>query len=78
MSSPNPTESRPRLMFSAEAAAELLSISRTRIFALIKAGEIHSSRIGRLRRIPADSLAAYVDQLSRVEPGAQRFGQEPV
>lgn len=58
-------------MFSVEAAAELLSISRTRVFALIKAGEIRSSRIGRLRRIPADSLAEYVDHLSRVQPGTQ-------
>lgn len=76
MSSPSPTESRPRLMFSVEGAAELLSISRTRIFALIKAGEIRSSRIGRLRRIPADSLVEYVDQLTRVQPGGQRSEQE--
>jgi excisionase family DNA binding protein len=50
-------------MFSVEAAADLLSISRTRMFLLIKRGGIKSVRVGRLRRIPADALIAYVDQL---------------
>ncbi|MGI8815429.1 MAG: excisionase family DNA-binding protein [Pseudonocardia sp.] len=63
----------PRLLLSVETAAELLSISRTRMFALIKTGEIHSIRVGRLRRIPADSLTEYVVHLSRVQSGRGRF-----
>jgi excisionase family DNA binding protein len=62
MSAPDQT---PRLVLSVEAAAELLSVSRTRIFALIKTGEMQSVRIGRLRRIPAAALAEYVRALAR-------------
>lgn len=53
----------PRIMFSVDAAAELLSISRTRMFLLLKDGAIRSARVGRLRRIPLDALIEYVDQL---------------
>ncbi|MDT7624950.1 MAG: hypothetical protein QOF99_5851 [Pseudonocardiales bacterium] len=53
----NATQPQPRLVFSVEAAAEVLSISRTRMFALIKTGEMPSIRVGRLRRIPAGALA---------------------
>jgi excisionase family DNA binding protein len=56
-------------VFSVEAAAEVLSISRTRMFSLIKAGTIRSIRVGRLRRIPAESLIEYVDQLIRTPTG---------
>jgi excisionase family DNA binding protein len=67
MSAPEQT---PRLVLSVEAAAELLSISRTRMFALIRAGNMRSIRVGRLRRIPADALAEYVDQLITAQPPA--------
>jgi excisionase family DNA binding protein len=63
-------ETTPRLVLSVEAAAELLSISRTRMFALIRAGELRSIRVGRLRRVPADALAEYVAQLIAVQPPA--------
>ena len=39
-----------RVLLTVEAAAELLSISRTMMFALIKTGEIVSVRVGRLRK----------------------------
>jgi excisionase family DNA binding protein len=41
-----------RLLLTVEAAAERLSISRTRMYALIKSGEVMSVRVGRLRRVP--------------------------
>ena len=63
-------EQPPRLVFSVEAAAELLSLSRTRMFALLKAGQVRSIRVGRLRRIPADALTEYVDQLVRAQAHA--------
>ncbi len=46
----------PRVLLSVEDAAEQLSLSRTRLYALIKAGDIESVRVGRLRRVPADAL----------------------
>ena len=53
------TSPAPRVLLSVEAAAERLSISRTRMYALIKHGEITSVRVGRLRRIPATALTEF-------------------
>lgn len=53
----------PRVLLSVEAAAEQLSLSRTRLYALIKSGDIESVRVGRLRRIPADALPQFVARL---------------
>jgi excisionase family DNA binding protein len=53
----------PRVLLTVEAAADLLSISRTMMFALIKTGEIVSVRVGRLRRIPAGALDSYARRL---------------
>jgi excisionase family DNA binding protein len=55
---------RPCVMHTVEAAAQLLSISRTRVYSLIKTGGIHSVRVGRLRRIPDDALKEFVRTLS--------------
>jgi hypothetical protein len=38
------------------------AVSRTRMFALIKAGEIDARRIGRRTVVMADSLRAYLDR----------------
>jgi excisionase family DNA binding protein len=69
-------EQAPRLVLSVETAAELLSISRTRMFALIKSGEMRSIRIGRLRRSPADALADYVAQLIVAQSPAARDSED--
>jgi excisionase family DNA binding protein len=60
--------SQPRVVLTVEAAAEVLSISRTRMFALIKTGAIQSIRIGRLRRIPSEALLTFVQELARTQP----------
>ena len=54
---------RPRILLSVEDAAERLALSRTRVYGLIKDGEIFSVRIGRLRRVPVESLTAYTARL---------------
>lgn len=54
---------RPRVLLSVEDAAEQLALSRTRVYNLIKTGEIVSVRIGRLRRVPVEALAAYTARL---------------
>jgi excisionase family DNA binding protein len=52
-----------RLLLTVEQAAQRLGIGRTLMYALVRDGEIESVQIGRLRRIPADALSRYVDQL---------------
>jgi len=49
-----------RLVLTVEQAAECLGIGRTLMYSLITAGEVESVRIGRLRRVPADALDAFV------------------
>jgi excisionase family DNA binding protein len=52
-----------RLVLTIEEAAERLSIGRTLMYSLVKAGAVESVRIGRLRRVPADALDAFLRQL---------------
>jgi excisionase family DNA binding protein len=51
-------------LLTVEAAAARLSIGRTTMYALIKAGHIDTVRIGRLRRVPTTALTAYVHHLA--------------
>jgi excisionase family DNA binding protein len=54
--------SRPmpaRVLLTVEEAAERLHIGKTKTYALVKAGEIESVLIGRLRRIHIDAIDAY-------------------
>jgi excisionase family DNA binding protein len=57
-----------RLLLTIEQAAQRLGIGRTLMYALVKDGDVESVQIGRLRRIPADALARYVDQLRTALP----------
>lgn len=61
---PPPARARPeKLLVSPDEAAELLSIGRTYLYELIRAGEIRSVHVGRLRRVPVAALRDYVDRL---------------
>ena len=53
-----------RVLLTPEEAAEALGVGRTTVYALIKAGDIDSIRIGHLRRIPTDALAPCVARLA--------------
>lgn len=59
-----------RVLLTVEAAAERLSISRTRMYALIKSGEVTSVRVGRLRRIPVSALEAFTARLLTAQSAA--------
>jgi excisionase family DNA binding protein len=61
MSSPSPSS---RVLLSVEDAANRLSISRTRLYGLLKTGDIASVRIGRLRRVPAEAIAEFITRLA--------------
>ncbi|HAF08485.1 MAG TPA: transcriptional regulator [Chloroflexi bacterium] len=51
------------LLLKPEEAAEALAIARTRVYQLMRAGELRSVKIGKVRRIPLAALAAYVERL---------------
>lgn len=59
-----------RLLLTVEAAAERLSISRTRMYALIKSGEVASVQVGRLRRIPVSALDNFTARLLSTQQAA--------
>lgn len=46
----------PKLAVTPEEAADMLSIGRTQVYELIRAGELDSVVFGRARRIPVDAL----------------------
>ena len=52
-----------QLLNTPEGAAEALKLSRTKIFSLIKSGELRSVKIGRARRIPTEAIEEYVTRL---------------
>lgn len=52
-----------KLLLSPEDVAEALTISRTRVYEILAAGEIFSVKLGKARRIPRESLAEYIDRL---------------
>lgn len=51
------------LLYTPEEAADVLRLSRTEIYRLIRVGELESVRIGARRRLPAQALNEYVDRL---------------
>jgi len=61
-----------RVLLTVEEAAERLHIGKTKTYALIKAGEIESVLIGRLRRIHIDAVNAYAARLTRQQATAHR------
>ena len=60
----------PCVLLTVEAAAARLSISRTRMYGLLKTGDVDSIRIGRLRRILATELDAFAARLADRQPAA--------
>lgn len=60
---------RPRVMYRVEEAAELLSLSRDRVYQLIRSNQLRSVRIGRARRVPARAIDEYVARLMRGNAG---------
>jgi excisionase family DNA binding protein len=51
------------LLHTVEEAAQLLNISRWKVFELIRTNELRSVKIGGLRRIPAKAIDEYVERL---------------
>jgi excisionase family DNA binding protein len=53
-----------RVLLSVEDAARALSIGRTTMYALIRAEQIATVRIGRLRRVSTSALTEYLRRLN--------------
>ena len=53
------------LLLTAEQAASVLSICRTKVYELLRTGQLESVLIGSSRRIPVAALDEYVERLRR-------------
>jgi excisionase family DNA binding protein len=60
---PAPRVSPEQTLLTVEEAAQRLRIGRTRMFALVKSGEIESVQIGRFRRIHPDAIEKFAHDL---------------
>ena len=52
-----------KLLLRPEEVAELISMGRTKVYELMKTGELESVQIGSSRRVPATAIAEYVGRL---------------
>jgi excisionase family DNA binding protein len=52
-----------KLLLTVPEAAKALGISRSKLYQLISAGVVRSVRIDGSRRVPVESLTAYIKQL---------------
>lgn len=53
----------PRALYEVTEVADYLRVSKTQVYELIRQGSLASIKIGRLRRITSDAIAAYLDSL---------------
>ena len=51
-----------RLLLTVSEAAQRLGIGRSLLYELLADGQVESIHVGRLRRIPTDALADYIDR----------------
>lgn len=57
-----------KIMYRVEEAADLMALSRTAVYALIRSGNLETIKIGNRRRIPRRSIEDYVSrQLAAAE-----------
>lgn len=52
-----------KLLLTVPEAAKALGISRSKLYQLLSAGTVLSVRIDGSRRVPVESLTAYINQL---------------
>ncbi len=51
-----------KLLLTVVEAGELLNLSRSRLYGLIRTGDIDSIKVGNSRRIPTAAVHAYVER----------------
>jgi excisionase family DNA binding protein len=55
-----------KLLLTADEAAQVLGIGRSKVYELLASRQLGSVKIGSCRRIPADALQAYVLTLTEL------------
>jgi excisionase family DNA binding protein len=58
-----------QLLFTPEDAATKLRVGRTRMYSILKSGELQSVKLGRSRRITAAALQEFVGRLAQTGEG---------
>ncbi|HEV8626726.1 MAG TPA: helix-turn-helix domain-containing protein [Acidimicrobiia bacterium] len=58
-----------KLLLNPKEAADMLSVSRAKLYELLAAGKLDSVRIDGCRRIPVQALYAYIERLSSNDTG---------
>jgi excisionase family DNA binding protein len=62
-----------KLLYTLADVAAALSVSRSKVYELVRSGALPSVRIGGSRRVRGEDLATYVDSLELV-PATARVG----
>jgi excisionase family DNA binding protein len=57
------TDSSSRLLLTVDEAADRLGLGKTKVYELLRRGELASVHVGAARRIPARALEEYVERL---------------
>ena len=52
-----------KLLLTPTEAATALGIGRSKVYELLQSGQLQSVHIGACRRVPADALTAFLEQL---------------
>ena len=63
-----------QLLLTAEQVATSLAICRTKVYDLLRSGQLESIRIGASRRIPSAALAEYVERLRKEQEEDLGYG----
>lgn len=66
-----------KLLLTADEAAEIIGVGKSKVHELCRTGQIESVRIGRSRRIPRDALGAYVEHLREHRSGYEVIYRAP-
>ena len=53
-----------RVLLTPEEAAEALHVGRCTVYDLIRTNQLHSFKIGKLRRIPVDAVREFIKRLA--------------
>jgi excisionase family DNA binding protein len=53
-----------KLVLTVNEAAQLLGVGRSKVYDIIRTGELPSIRIGSCRRVPMDALRGYIASLA--------------
>ena len=60
-------EANVPVMFDMKTVAKILSVSRSTVYQLLRAKELDSVRVGRVRRVSQNQLVEYIMKLEQKE-----------